>query len=191
MSNEFYFTNFRQCNKFFINATSLHSRVGKRPISRTLLKSWSSRTLPLAISFEKSVKCFLDSPNAILQDIRIDIAIFWKLTLCLYQTSLLPIVFGLVTRLNNATGEGTMLNRTTIKVPPVETFAQPIVVLHPQQIQPVLHLGRLAFGWSKAILVGSSHVSILTQSLDSYVSETLSARSLNAALSGRREAPCG
>lgn len=69
----------------------------------------------------------------------------------------------------------TSVDRTSVKFPPVKAFPQPIVILHPQQFQPRFHLVRLTFSWAKMVLVGESHVSILTHNLDLHVSKTLSA----------------
>ncbi len=155
-------TDFRERDVFISDTTCFHPRISERPIPTALLEARSTRPLTATIGFEESVKCLFHPTDAVLQDIGVDVSIFRKLSFCLYQVALLTVVFRLLSNWGDRAYQRTGVDGTSIFLPPLEAFCQPIVVLHPQQIQPRLHLGRLGFSGAESVLVGNSHVSIVT-----------------------------
>ncbi len=162
VQDELNHTNFGKCNKPAINAVGFHPRICERPISAAGFEAWLARTSAIAVSFKKSIKCLLSPFYTVLQDIPVDIAIFWVLSFSLYQGTFLTVVFRLLRWWSNAAYQRTGSDRASVRILPIKAFPKSIFVLSPQQIQPSFHLGRLVFCGAKPVLIGHSHVLILT-----------------------------
>jgi len=75
MQNNLNFAKHGQVNQIPLQTSILHLRISKSAVAIPVFKPWFAAALTVTVTLKKRVKCYLNSLNYLLKDLRVNLSV--------------------------------------------------------------------------------------------------------------------